>query len=343
MKKYLLPENGTFYKANLHCHTNFSDAMLSPAEVKEKYMAHGYSVVAFTDHDILIAHPELADENFLPLNGFEAEVKTPKVEGEYIRKTCHFCFIATDPDNLTMPFYHRTKDLFGNALNYRDQLKIDETQPDFVRAYTPERINEMVRMGREKGFFVIYAHPTWSLENYADYMNYEGMHAMEICNYSSLCAGFNEQNEREYDDMLRGGKRIFCVATDDNHNKYPENSKRWDSFGGFIMIKADELKYETITKALLDGNFYASEGPKIHALWVEDGQLHITCSGAQRIVMTVGKRRSAVVYSQDGELLEEASFPLTPEDIYVRVTVTDPRGYHAYTNAYFTDELLDAE
>ncbi len=25
MRKYLLPETGSFYKANLHCHTNLSD------------------------------------------------------------------------------------------------------------------------------------------------------------------------------------------------------------------------------------------------------------------------------------------------------------------------------
>ena len=25
MRKYLLPEKGTFYKANLHCHATFSD------------------------------------------------------------------------------------------------------------------------------------------------------------------------------------------------------------------------------------------------------------------------------------------------------------------------------
>ena len=30
MKKFLLPENGNFYKANLHCHTTISDGRLTP-------------------------------------------------------------------------------------------------------------------------------------------------------------------------------------------------------------------------------------------------------------------------------------------------------------------------
>ena len=46
MKKYLLPEKGQFYKANLHCHSTVSDGHLTPEEIKKHYMAHGYSVVA---------------------------------------------------------------------------------------------------------------------------------------------------------------------------------------------------------------------------------------------------------------------------------------------------------
>lgn len=35
---YLLPKEGTFYKANLHCHTVVSDGDLTPEQVKEAYM-----------------------------------------------------------------------------------------------------------------------------------------------------------------------------------------------------------------------------------------------------------------------------------------------------------------
>ena len=34
MKKYLLPENSNFYKANLHCHTTISDGRLTPEEIE---------------------------------------------------------------------------------------------------------------------------------------------------------------------------------------------------------------------------------------------------------------------------------------------------------------------
>ena len=104
MRKYLLPETGAFYKANLHCHTNLSDGHLSPAEVKKIYMDEGYSIVAYTDHDILIPHPELKEENFLPLNGMELEVNEKDDDTPYkFIKSSHMCMIALEEDNVCAP------------------------------------------------------------------------------------------------------------------------------------------------------------------------------------------------------------------------------------------------
>ena len=74
MKKYLLPENGSFYKANLHCHTTVSDGSLSPEDTKAVYKEQGYSIIAYTDHDVMIDHDDLRDESFLPLLGYEIEI-----------------------------------------------------------------------------------------------------------------------------------------------------------------------------------------------------------------------------------------------------------------------------
>ena len=65
MKKYLLPREGKFYKANMHCHTNISDGKMTPEEVKTAYKKNGYSIVAYTDHEIMMPHYELRDEEFL--------------------------------------------------------------------------------------------------------------------------------------------------------------------------------------------------------------------------------------------------------------------------------------
>lgn len=173
------------------------------------------------------------------------------------------------------------------------------------------------------------------METGADFMGYEHMHAMEICNYGSASNGYNDmENGKEYDQMLRGGKRIFCIAADDNHDEE-------SSCGGYVMIKADKLDYKTITDALVAGNFYASRGPEIHALWVEDGRIHVTCSDARRIVLNTGIRRAQSVYAPQGGVLNAADFEVQPEDLYVRLTVYGRDELYAATNAYFVEDLLD--
>ena len=342
MRKYLLSENGNFYKANLHCHTNCSDGKLSPAEVKELYKKLGYSIVAYTDHDILLAHDELTDATFLALHGFEMEINEPKREDFASIKTCHICFIGIDPDNMIQPMWHREGEklyLFGNAPSHKDEVKFDESEPDYVREYSHEKISEIMRIGREKGFFVTYNHPVWSLENYSDYMGYHGMHAMEIFNGDCNAAGWNDRNDHQYDDILRGGERIYCIGADDNHNHTNPNSRRYDSGWAWTVIKAKSLDYKDVTEALLAGNFYASEGPEITALWYEDGKVHVECPDADRVTLAADMRYARVVYGENGTTINEADLPVDQRCKWFRITVYDKRGRMACTNAYFLDEL----
>ena len=343
MKKYLLSETGNFYKANLHCHTNLSDGTLTPETVKGAYMAHGYSIVAYTDHDILLDHSDLTDKRFLALNAMELEVSEKSdianAEGR-VKRTCHMCLVALEPDNLTQVCYHREKYLFGNAKNLRDQLKIDESAPDYERVYSAEGISDMMNIAKNAGFFVTYNHPAWSCETSEQYCHYEGMHAMEICNYSCCVDGFEDYNPRAYDEILRTGKRIYCIGADDNHNGRPLTSPLNDSFGAYTMIKAEALEYKAVTNALLAGNFYASQGPEIKELWYEDGKVYISSSKASKIYMNSGMRHAVCHAANAGEYITETSFDIKEDDLYVRFTVEDEKGLHANTNAYFLDELM---
>lgn len=337
MKKYLLDSNIPFFKANLHCHSTISDGSKTPEELKEMYKHEGYSIIAYTDHDILLDNSDLCDDTFLALNGYEIEINQQS-DAEFKEiKTCHLCCIALEQNNLTQACYHRELYLFGNAPKYRHLIQYDENKPDFVREYSADGINKIISECRENGFFVTYNHPSWSLENLNEYGKYMGMNAMEICNFGCIEAGYNDYNEKEYDDILRGGQRIFCISADDNHNI------RNDSFGGFTCINAEKLEYRTITSALENGKFYASQGPKINELWYENKKLGIKCSSAAKIVLNTGIRRTEIFYCEDGKELNEAVFNVNENDIYVRVTVTDFTGKHANTSAYFVDELIEKQ
>ena len=333
MKKILLGNSKKYYKANLHCHSTISDGAKTPEELKEMYMNQGYSIIAYTDHDIMLPHFELADENFLPLTGFEIEINENRDEDFSLLKTCHLCFIALDPKNIRQICYHRSKYYFGNSPKYKDIVDFDKTKPDFEREHTHEGVNRAIREGRENDFFVTYNHPGWSLETFEDYGGYHGMNAMEICNYGSICDGYIDYNEKEYDDILRNGERIYCLSADDNHN-YGD-----DSFGGFVMINADKLEYRTITKALTEGGFYASQGPEIYEVWYEDGKIGIKCSECASIRLNTGIRHANTMCGSKENPVCEAVFDVWDTDNYVRLTVTDFNEKHANTNAFFVDEL----
>ncbi len=340
MKKYLITEKGQFYKANLHCHTNVSDGKKSPEEVKEHYKKMGYSVVAYTDHDILIPHDDLTDDTFLAMHGFEVEIHE-EIEGAKIerRHVCHVCYVSLDKDNITMPFWHREKYVWSrNAKTFIPQVKFHEDEPDYERHFDGETISDMMQKGRDRGFFVTYNHPTWSMQDYSHYMGYNGMHAVEIFNGSCIAGGYDDINGRVYDDLIRGGKQIFCIGADDNHNLQSDDTRHSDSGIAFTMIKAEELSYPAIAKALKNGDFYASVGPEISELWYENGRVYVKCSDADRVFCTYGIRKGGTVYSENGIPVREADFEVPKDCKYFRLTVVDAKGQRACTNAYFVDD-----
>ena len=337
MKKYLLTKEENTYRANLHCHTNVSDGALSPEDVKKIYMEHGYSIVAYTDHRVHLKHDELTDENFLALSGVEYDVNEKDKEKVY-RKCCHICMIALDKENDSQPCYNKELN-FHHPENHA-VVNPDGTLPEFEMAF--KNVSAILKKGREDGFFVTYNHPTWSMEDYSDYMKYHGMHAMEISNYGCITTGFPEYNARIYDDILRSNERIFAIATDDNHNKHAVGSTRWDSFGGYTMINAKKLEYKTITDALLAGKFYSvtgDGGAQIKELWYEDGKVHVECTEAVRIDVITGRRKCYTVIKPLDTTVTEGDFEVIPEDIYFRISITDKHGNHTDTNAYFIDTL----
>lgn len=335
MKKYLLPKSGNFYKANLHCHSNISDGHKTPQELKELYKSRGYSVLAITDHNLLVPHPELNDESFLALTGYELNMNEAYTNHS---SKLHICAISLTPDNIKDPCWHSSKYIYTEE-RAMEHLVTKDDSTNFERIYSPSGVNKMISTLRDNGFFVTYNHPSWSLETVEEFGSYEGMHAMEVFNYGCFIDGYHDNDIYCYDQALRKAKRIYCVATDDNHNAFPLKSRRSDSFGGYVMIKADKLDYRTITKALENGDFYASTGAEIYDYYYDDGKIHINCSDAEVIVFSTGIRSSKIVCGDVDEYVNEATFEIPKNCEYFRVTVYGKGGTRAYTNAIFTDEI----
>lgn len=331
--KILLDNNKNYYKANLHCHTNYSDGKLSPEEIKKAYKEHGYSIVAFTDHEHIIDHSYLNDENFLAITSCELTIK--EFPGKHTMKfphmkVCHLNFYALDPHNDVTPCYSYSYDEQFIKSFYKDKIKFES---EYERFYTPESINEMIRIGKEKGFIVSYNHPSWSCENALQYLHYDDLFAVEIYNHDCAQMGILT-DEHVYDDMLRAGKKLFCSACDDNHNKLDFDNPNQDSFGGWVCINAEKLDYKEIMNALQSGNFYASSGPAIFSLTRDGDKVTVQTSACKRIQLVTATRRCGSFTAKDGETLTNAEFLLSETDGYFRIRAVDENGNIAFSQAY---------
>lgn len=332
-KIFLLDEAKNRYKANLHCHSTVSDGEMTPEELKRLYMAQGYSIVAYTDHEILVPHPELCDETFLAMPGYELQTFGDPELPKLMRRVNHMNLYPKDPENRRQPFFTLDDVLRLDRPPCLDGIEYDGDGHE-QKEYSAEGLNRLIEKAKAAGFLVSYNHPTWSKEDASVYTNLRGLFAMEIYNSDCGVTGYDAYCPYVYEEMLRSGQRLGCIATDDTHNPR-------DLFGGFTVILADSLTHANVIAALEAGDFYASRGPEIRRLWYEDGVFHIECSPARMIALSnSGRRRPAdSVRRDEAGNLTEAAFPIGENDLYVRFTVTDAAGLTANTRAYWRDEF----
>ncbi len=357
MKKSLFQSTGRFYKANLHTHTNVSDGRLSPEESKKAYQALGYEVVAFTDHEVMVPHPELKEENFLPLTALECEYREefrpfydPET-GEEItppmfisrRKVYHLIYLAPRENETYYPWPTKSY-VRGNARAFIQDYYVGEKS----RSFMSENVNAAIKDAKDHGFLVEYCHPFWSQNRFPDYACLENIDFVETFNSACMALGYALDNsERPYDDLLSLGKHVCPTCSDDSH--YLEHIGHAATY-----IKADSLTYEDVFKALKERRVYSSMGPQFKDITFdpETGELDVETETPVRMVFLTSSVRVA---QKRGELttgtITNASFNIkelvdniarfsVPERHYIRVTLLDENGKKAYSRGYFLDELM---
>lgn len=97
-----------------------------------------------------------------------------------------------------------------------------------------------------------------------------------------------------------------------------------------MQVRAESLDPTALLAAPKAGHYYASTGPEIHAIHLDDGTITVHCSPASRVLITgcvPGKQVQA------GHALTECSLPLDmfQPGAYIRVTVVDATGERAWT------------
>lgn len=331
MKHYFIPTEGNWYKANLHCHSTCSDGKMTPEEIKERYKSQGYSVVAYSDHNVMIDHSDLNDENFLALTAYEVDFSGRDESNKWHgNKQLHLNMIAPRHDENRVV-----------SARLRDDGTFNECNgilPPQKYFYNKHFINKIIAAGADNGYLVTLNHPSWSLLNVDDVSGLERLWGVEVNNGGCYLIGHPEDPAFHTKLLHATQYQIFPIGADDNHSNLEQDNPSCSCCKSWVNICAEKLDYATIFEALKRGDFYASDGPEIYECYYDDEEkaVHVKCSPAVRVVVgSAGIGSDKAAPAHEGETITEAVIPLreTTFHEFLKVTVVDDRRRTAQTKA----------
>ena len=182
---------------------------------------------------------------------------------------------------------------------------------------------------RKAGGRAILAHPAWSLNTPEMIGAMCDLTATEIYN-SVSCYPWNGDRADStciLDVCAAQGRLLKTVAADDSHFYTGEHCS------SYIMLQADELTQENVLKALDEGAFYATRGPRFEQIEVTEEEIHVQCSKVRHVIFHsnlpwVGGR------TVSGDELTEATYKISRArgERFVRVILIDEDGKRAWAN-----------
>ncbi|WP_165443919.1 PHP domain-containing protein [Lachnoclostridium sp. Marseille-P6806] len=326
--------DGSWYKGNLHMHSTRSDGKLPPQEALDIYHRAGYDFAALTDHRRpgITLEPGrsgvLSGENSTKENGTKENSTGENGFGERLSVPENMLLLSgvewdTGGANTRMPGDVATWHILGIGMTE------DTGDEAFLRCPHPAP-QEIVDHIRGNGGIAVLCHPAWSVMDPAGLREVEGFAAAEIYNAVSDIPWNGERADASaWFDIwaTHHGILMPAVAGDDAH------SYNGDQCRSFTMVKAAELTSGSILAGLRDGQFYASRGPLIYDVQLDEerGDLHIDCSAD---VMTAVFYSNAIWVPQRVRGVRGGSvdYHAEPGEFYLRAELLTREGRRAYTS-----------
>ncbi len=295
-------EGNRMLRGGLHCHTTRSDGSCTPEEAIRLHAENGYDFLALTDHRIYNFTDFAPDAGLMILPGMEMDRSLPE-PGHVFHTVC------LGPRE-------------GNGYAQDQRFASGSVKDQFEYQKVLDEIHG-------NGNLTVYCHPDWSSTPTRDFEALKGNFALEIWNTGCVLNNEMDRDASCWDELLRQGKRIWGVATDDGHAKN-EHCKGW------VMVNAPK-DVDAVLAALRDGKFYSSCGPEIRDFYIEDGKAVVACSPVERVRFHFSYFPHHIVRAEETPL-EGASCALKSWFTYVRASVVDAEGRMAWTNPIFLPE-----
>lgn len=298
MKNLPFGRPGNFYRGNLHTHSTNSDGLLEPGEVCRRYREAGYDFIALTEHFMDHFDFPLTDTRPYRGDGFTTLISAELHQGKIIvGETWHILAVG-------LPL-------------------------DFARPEPDESAVAIAERAAATGAFIGIVHPSWYGLTIEDAKTIHCAHGVEIYNHGSHVEVHRGEDWPFCDQLLNEGWRLSGFATDDAH------TLSHDAFGGWVHVLAEDNDPDALLQSLKAGHYYSSQGPEIHDISIDDGEVHIACSPASLISLQGRGSRGKYI---SGNNMAKASFPTdTFKESYFRVTVCNQQGQRAWSNPIWFD------
>jgi len=374
---YALSAEPQWWKGNLHTHSFWSDGDDFPDMIVSWDKEHGYQFLALSDHNKMLVGEKwvnattnrsgpVALEKYLKKFGSDWVQQRPENGETFVRlKTLEefrgrfeesgkFLLIAGEE----ISDRWNSVPIHLNATNLRDLIPPKGGKSAFE--VMQNDINAVLDQRKKTGIPMIphINHPNfvWALTA-EDIMRVQGDRFLEIYNGHPITKNQGDvvhaSTERIWDIVLTkrlaelGMEPIWGTAVDDAHNYHKFETENSNPGRGWLMVRAAELKPESLIAAMEKGDFYATSGVRLKEISRTSKQLSLEIElepdvtyKTQFIGTRKGYDKKSEPVMQDGKelpvtrryskgigmILAEAdgtspSYKLKGDEIYVRAKV----------------------
>jgi len=320
-------KNSKWFKGNTHVHTTLSGhADTTPDNVAKWYLDHGYNFLILSEHnkfiDPLTVHlPKIKRKDFILIPGQE-------VTGEQ-------------------------RNVHTTAMNIKGKV---DWQVDSKHASISQEIQHHIDGTHRLGGAPILNHPNF---RYAvtsdDILETDKLHMFELYNGHPTVNNYGDKDhistEVIWDELLTHDMKIYGVSSDDAHQFKTISAEKSNPGRGWVMVKASKLTPAAITEAMLNGDFYSSNGVTLSSIERDTSTYSVvvdTLATASTLSSAI-LRGKFVKQAKEGYRIEfigsegavlssinsdKASYKVTSPLKYLRVRITFTRavigGYEEY-------------